>query len=167
VEPGANGRTRRPPGRPRGDGYIGAGPVTPERTAELVEAWTKGWQRDGFSIWAACNRATGSCIGRIGVAMQSIWDEPEVGWLLSKPSWGRGLATEGGSASLRFAFESADLDRIISVCRPANHRSENVMRKLGMHHDRDATHPTLGFPVRIYAIDRARWEELFGVRRTP
>ena len=137
--------------------FIGAGPVDAERTAELVEEWTARWERDGFSLWAACDRTTGECIGRTGVTRHPYWESPEVGWLFAKRSWGRGLATEAGRASVRFGFEVVGLDRIISVCRPENQRSEHVMRKLGMVHDRDDVHPTLGVAVRVYAIEREAW----------
>ena len=137
--------------------YIGMGPVPRERTLRQVAGWTEQWRRLGFGIWAACDRETGGCIGRIGLSMRPVWDEPEVGWLLAKPFWGRGLATEGGTASLRFGFGRAGLDRIVSVCRPENERSQNVMRKIGMRHERDTVHPELGFPVRVFAVDRGRW----------
>jgi len=140
--------------------FIGAGPVTPERTAELVAEWTERWEREGFSLWAVCDPETGECIGRTGITRHPYWEHPEVGWLLAKPSWGRGLAREAGRASLRFGFEERGLDRILSVCRRENARSERVMRSIGMVHDRDDVHPTLGFAVRVYAIDRARWREV-------
>jgi RimJ/RimL family protein N-acetyltransferase len=138
--------------------FIGTGAVTPARTVELVAEWNARWERDGFSLWAVCDPATGECIGRAGVTRHPYWEQPEVGWLFARPSWGRGLATEAGRASLRFGFERAGLDRIHSVCRPENVRSERVMRTLGMSLDRDDVHPTLGVPVRVYAIDRATWE---------
>jgi RimJ/RimL family protein N-acetyltransferase len=137
--------------------FIGAGPVDSTRTDELVAEWTARWERDGYSVWATCDRATGACIGRTGVTRHPYWEDPEVGWLLARPFWGRGLATEGGLASLRFGFETVGLDRIISVCRPENHASERVMRKLGMTHARDDVHPRLGVTVRIYAIERECW----------
>ena len=137
--------------------FIGAGPVDAARTAELTAEWSEQWERDGFSVWAACDRETGACIGRTGVTRHPYWEDPEVGWLLAKPFWGKGIATEGGLASLRFGFETAGLERIISVCRPENHRSERVMRSLGMVHDREDVHTRLGVAVRIYAIERAGW----------
>jgi RimJ/RimL family protein N-acetyltransferase len=137
--------------------FIGAGPVPPERTDELVAGWNEQWERDGHSLWAVCDAATGECIGRAGVTRHPYWEDAEVGWLLAKPSWGRGLATEAGRASLRFGFERAGLARIISVCRPENAASECVMQNLGMVHDRDDVHPRLGVAVRIYGIDRERW----------
>jgi RimJ/RimL family protein N-acetyltransferase len=139
--------------------FIGAGPVDARRTDELVAEWSDRWERDGFSVWAACDRATGACIGRTGVTRHPYWEDPEVGWLLARTYRGRGLATEGGIASLRFGFETVGLNRIISVCRPENQASERVMRKLGMAHDRDDVHPRLGVAVRVYAMDRERWFE--------
>jgi len=140
--------------------YIGTGGIGAEQTAEQVAGWMEQWRTNGHSVWAACDRTTGRCIGRVGVSRYPEVDDAEVGWLFGRPWQGRGLATEGARASLRFVFETVGLDRVISICRPENVASERIMRKLGMVYEREDVHWTLGFPLRIYAIARARWESL-------
>jgi hypothetical protein len=56
----------------------------------------------------------------------------EVGWELHRAFWGRGLATEGGRASVRYGFETVGLERIISVTMATNAASRRVMEKCGL-----------------------------------
>ena len=67
-------------------------------------------------------KATGAFIGRIGLLYHEDWPEgehkTEVGWLLERSFWGRGLATEGARVSVRHGFEKLELERIISIIRP-------------------------------------------------
>ena len=61
------------------------------------------WALRGYGWWAVEERATGEFLGRIGLYNPEGWPEIELGWLLSRQSWGRGLATEGGAAALQFS----------------------------------------------------------------
>ena len=80
-------------------------------------------------------RASGNFIGRIGLMRHDDWpgqDKTEVSWVLDRSCWGRGLATEGARASLRYGFEELGLERIISIIRPENAASRRVAEKAGM-----------------------------------
>jgi RimJ/RimL family protein N-acetyltransferase len=116
------------------------------------------WEHEGFGAWAVEERITGRFIGRIGLLRHVDWpEEPvEVGWTLDPEVWRRGMATEGGGASLRYGFEALGLDRIISITLPENLRSQRVMEKLGLTHRgqrfwRERDHIW-------YAIERDRWQ---------
>jgi RimJ/RimL family protein N-acetyltransferase len=61
----------------------------------------------------------------------------EVGWSISPESWGEGLATEAGRASLDWAFGPAELDRVVSYTLRDNLASRRVMEKLGLAYVRD------------------------------
>lgn len=93
--------------------------------------------------------------GFTGLNTPNSWPEilpaVEIGWRLGRQHWGRGIATEAARAALNFGFTDRGLDRVLSICRTGNDASENIMRKLGMHLDRDTTAPT-GYPVRVYAL---------------
>jgi RimJ/RimL family protein N-acetyltransferase len=82
----------------------------------------------------------------------------EVGWRLDPDYWGRGLATEGGRAALRFGFDVVGLDEIVSIYEPENVASGRVMEHIGMRHDRNTTHPALGIDLRVYKILKADWQ---------
>lgn len=116
------------------------------RCRDLIEQ--RGW---GF--WAAEEQATGAFVGFIGLHTPAA-ELPcspcvEVGWRLARSHWGKGLATEGATASLRYAFQELHLSEVVSFTSVHNHRSEAVMRRLGMR--RDAA--TFAHP----AIPREHW----------
>ncbi len=101
-------------------------------------------------------RASGEFIGFIGLAYHDGWPEgehkTEVGWRLNRTHWGRGLATEGALASVRYGFEGLGLERIISITLPENAASRRVMEKAGLTY-RGGTR-WMGNNVVWYAIDR-------------
>jgi RimJ/RimL family protein N-acetyltransferase len=134
-------------------------PFSPQDVAELSERTLEQWERNGFGPWAAIENATGRWVGRMGLNELPDWPGPhkvEVGWELHREFWGRGLATEGGRAGVRYGFETVGLERIISATMAANAASRRVMEKCGLRfqeelHFRDAD-------VAWYAIDRADWQ---------
>jgi RimJ/RimL family protein N-acetyltransferase len=77
--------------------------------------------------------------------------------------WGRGYATEGARAALRFGFDTLQLREIVATTVPRNVRSRRVMEKLaslgkrrrGVEHER--TIPTLegGVDLLILQADEA------------
>ena len=80
----------------------------------------------------------------------------EAGWRLDRRFWGRGLATEGALASLRYGFEERGLERIISMTVPENVASWRVMQKIGLTYRGETR--WRGEDVVWYAIDRKMWE---------
>src|SRR5262245_8211358 len=80
----------------------------PERIPRLHEGAERQWGLKGFGPWAALVKATGAWIGKIGLDDLEDWpgaDKIEVGFELHRAWGGRGLATEGAVAALRFGFE--------------------------------------------------------------
>lgn len=140
--------------------YIGgASPLSREQSEEQVARFVRHWEERGFGLWAVEEKATGNFIGRIGLKHHEDWPEgehkTEVGWMLDRSYWCRGLATEGALASLRYGFEELGLERIISIAQTTNAASRRVMEKAGLTlqgetrwRDND---------VVWYAVDRREW----------
>ena len=59
----------------------------------------------------------------------------EVGFVLSREYWGRGLMAEAVRAMLRFGFERMNLNRIEARCIAENAASARVMEKAGMFYE--------------------------------
>ena len=139
--------------------WLGAhgAPLTPEQSADQLAGFRQRWTEEGFGLWCAAPFDTDECIGFIGLAVPRFLPEilpcVEIGWRLARSSWGQGLATEGARATVDFAFGTVGLDRIVSVTRPENRSSWNVMQKLGMTLERTTTHPEHGFDVVVYEMD--------------
>jgi RimJ/RimL family protein N-acetyltransferase len=117
-----------------------------EQTVALMEAHQK---EHGFCFFAAELVGKAPFIGFIGIS-NGPFEAPftpavEVGWRLARPYWNRGLATEGATAVLSYAFLKVQLNEVVSFTVPANIRSRRVMEKVGMTHDRaaDFDHPRL------------------------
>lgn len=119
------------------------------------------WRQWGFGEWAVEEKATGLLIGQIGLTHHPDWiADPakiEIGWVLARHAWGRGLATEGAAASLAYAFECLELDRIVSITWPQNVRSQGVMARIGLTPVGQTQWK--GSDVVWWAIDRATWEQ--------
>ena len=82
----------------------------------------------------------------------------EIGYRLRRDAWGQGLASEGASALVSWAFGSAGHDRIVACTMAVNRGSRRVMEKLGMKHAR-TTFP--GFPAPIPGAEQGEvWYEL-------
>jgi RimJ/RimL family protein N-acetyltransferase len=111
-----------------------------------------GWERDGYGMWIAEERATGAVIGHCGLQRLDGGDEVEVGYYLGRAAWGRGYATEAAAACLAYGFERCGLPRIVAVVRPENTASRNVLGKLGLRHQRDGHF--YGAEASLFAIDR-------------
>ncbi len=135
---------------------------TRDETAAFLDHQIAARAERGFGLWAADLRDDGRLAGWIGLSVPTFLPEilpaVEVGWRLDPAVWGRGLATEGGAASLRYGFEVLGLDRIVSIYEPENEASGRVMQRLGLTFDRDTVHPTRGIAARVLAIARDEWD---------
>jgi RimJ/RimL family protein N-acetyltransferase len=80
----------------------------------------------------------------------------ELGYRLRRPAWGRGLATEGGRALVRYAFEELDHPAVDACADPRNAASIHVMSKCGMRYAGTFMHPRIPLEVVRYVVERAR-----------
>lgn len=127
---------------------------TRDETTGLVERIITHQAEYGYSLYAVENREAQKFIGFIGL-IQPSFDIPnflpnslpiiEIGWRLDANYWGQGLATEGASAVLSYAFIELNLKEIISFTAKINKPSIRVMEKIGLSHDAndDFIHPKL------------------------
>jgi RimJ/RimL family protein N-acetyltransferase len=130
-------------------------PLDLEGTRQQIARFTDHWVARHFGLWAVEERTSGRLIGRIGLSYHEDWTasahDAEVGWALARDVWGRGLATEGGAAALRYGFKVHKMRRIISIAHRDNVASQRVMQKLGMHFEGNTE--WRGQPVTSYVIE--------------
>ncbi len=89
------------------------------------------WELRGFGLWAVEERATRQLVGRIGCYEPEGWPGFEIGYVLAREAWGRGLAREGVAAALEYARCVLERDRAISLIRPGNRASIAVAEHFG------------------------------------
>lgn len=137
------------------------GSLTFDECAQWVKRINQHFEEHGFGLWAAMLK-TGEFIGYIGLNVPSFDAHftpcVEIGWRLASEYWGKGYATEGARAVLRYGFNSLDLKEIVAFTVPANIRSIRVMEKIGMKRDLsgDFHHPTLSkdHPLSLHVLYR-------------
>jgi RimJ/RimL family protein N-acetyltransferase len=138
-----------------------------EAFADRIEAH---FSAHGFGLFATELRMSGEFIGFTGLAVPSFEAHftpcVEIGWRIAFAHWRQGLATEAARAVLRYAFETAEMDEVVSFTVPANVRSRRVMEKIGMTHNPadDFEYPRLaeGHPLRRHVLYRIGRNPLLG-----
>lgn len=115
--------------------YIGNGsPQTRAQVKELLQEILAHWQAYGFGRWVVTLKNENHPIGLCGLSFLDNTPEVELGYLLAKAHWGKGLATEIALACLRYGFDVMKFDRIVAIAYPENLASQNVMKKIGMRY---------------------------------
>jgi RimJ/RimL family protein N-acetyltransferase len=140
--------------------YLGSRtPRSREETERDHAAKLAHWRRHGFGARAAIVKDTGEWIGYVvlqfvppGVIALDP-DDVEIGWLLKPSAWRHGFATEAALALLDEAFTRITLNRLVARCQSENEASVRIMKKIGMHFEREAINP-YGHAIHISSIDR-------------
>ena len=137
--------------------------LTREQSDAMVGRLQAHEERDGCTFWAVDELATGRFVGMLGVLVQRDMDgvlggpTREMGWRLAPAFWGRGYATEGARACLRWAFAETDAERVVAFTTLDNARSERVMQRAGMQRVAEFSHPRLlGHRLERHVLYEAR-----------
>lgn len=111
-----------------------------------AEAWIRNhqerYERDGFGYWLAVDKANGQPIGQAGLLRQEVDGaiETGIGYIIHRPFWRQGYATELALACRDYAFNPLGKERILVLVRPENMVSQSVARKLGVKPERETTY---------------------------
>jgi RimJ/RimL family protein N-acetyltransferase len=132
----------------------------PPGTLDLAVKNTTGmlrqWELRGYGQWSVIEKATGHVIGVVGFYHpEKPWPGVDLGWLIHRSRWGQGFATEAATAALRWFWEHTDVDRVISLIAPDDHRSIRIATKIGQRFDRADVDPVHGEAAHVYVISRA------------
>jgi RimJ/RimL family protein N-acetyltransferase len=122
---------------------------------EFIDRMRARYREDGCGLWLVVHRESGQPLGRVGLIRQLLngQDEFEVGYMIDRPFWRRGLASETAAAVRDYAFRERGLARVISLIRPENLPSQGVARKLGMEVTGRAEHG--GLEHLVFSIEAA------------
>lgn len=103
---------------------------TPEQTAEFLADAEQRWHDGSECIWALDLRAEQRAIGALGAA-----ESPhgvEIGYVLDRGWWGRGLMTEALAAVMEWLCDQPDVYRVWAYCAVGHRRSAAVLERAGM-----------------------------------
>jgi len=113
---------------------------------------------------AVIEKKSNQLIGGVSLSLKGT--KAEIGWILNRNHWGKGYAFQAALELLTFGFNVLRCDTIEATCDTENHRSYQLMRKLGMsllstergvRPDRDISQKNRD--QYRYLIDRKRFNE--------
>ncbi|WBB78915.1 GNAT family N-acetyltransferase [Micromonospora sp. WMMD882] len=109
-------------------------PATVVRDELLPRVLAEYDRTPGLGRWAAVSRADGDFLGWFALDPPPGDDptEAELGYRLRRAAWGRGLATEGARALVRYAFDQLGLRRVRAETMAVNVRSRRVLERAGL-----------------------------------
>ena len=140
---------------------------TRDAVAAGLERSAESFARHGVGYWTITLRENGERAGKCGMgridgdyAPSQLRGQPEIGWSLAEPYWGRGYAAEAARAVLLHGFETLGYDTVYSRTSASNRASTRMMERLGftrlaaLDYD-DPDYPAADNPTTIYGLTRA------------
>lgn len=142
--------------------FLGTGePLTRAETETALMSIIKHWERHSFGRWAVVHKEHDQLIGYGG--LRSFDNIAELVYLLDRPYWGQGLATEIARTALRYGFVERGFDPIIALAKPLNLASRRVLAKVGMKFEKEANY--FNMDVVQYKITLEEYERMHSESR--
>jgi ribosomal-protein-alanine N-acetyltransferase len=122
----------------------------------IRRSFTFGSSLTGIAV--LMEKPAGQVIGFAGLSPCDALgaDDFEIGFVLARRAWGRGIATEIGEAQLAFGFEQLKCGRLLGLVDPRNAPSIHALEKLGMRYLETMRDPKRG-SRRVYVIEAGEW----------
>ena len=142
-----------------------------EDSREFLRFATEGYERGDFGGWGLLLKDSGVFIGTCGLDAGYAPEHAraELGYVLAREHWGRGLMPEAVRAVIRFGFARVKLNRIEARCIAENAASARVMEKVGMTYEgtlREREFIKGAYrDMKLYSILRSEYQDATARRR--
>lgn len=126
---------------------------TVEETAQFLIRVTKEWEKDNPSFYEFAIVLDGLQIGAVSIYLDDTRKIGELGWIINKQYWKKGIALEAALAIKDFAINTLKVKKLTATCDYRNVGSYNLMNKIGLKLEKDNG-------VRTYAKNNETVKEL-------
>lgn len=129
-------------------------PYTREQCADWIRRQEERYSRDGHGYWLVVDKASAQPVGQAGLIRQEVdgVDQTGLGYIVHRPFWRRGFATEAAAECLAHALFTLGKQEVIALIRPENQPSQRLARRLGMKLRKRTTYA--GLDHFVFAIPR-------------
>ncbi|MGI8515371.1 MAG: GNAT family N-acetyltransferase [Acidimicrobiia bacterium] len=104
--------------------------VTISDTKKFLSRCEQQWEDRQSFPWVIVLRETGTVEGMIEANITG--HRASIGYVLARPMWGLGIATEAAEAVVSALFEHSDVWRVWATCDIDNPASARVLEKAGL-----------------------------------
>lgn len=136
--------------------FIGTGTRTAEHSCKTLDAALEQGARLGYGYWVLRDAATSERLGGAMLMIRQEGSPVELGFLLARSAWGRGVASEAARAVVDHALGELNLPGLHAFTDAANAPSMAVLRKAGFRDDGLRTGP-YGTTDRHFVLSREEW----------
>lgn len=116
------------------------------------------YQDYGFGLWAVIEKTSGVFLGQAGLTMQDVdgIQELEIGYLFKRKNWNQGYATEVAIACKDYAFNVLKRNRVVTIIRDINYRSQKVAERVGLKREKQFIkhYYKMDMPHYLYVIEK-------------
>jgi ribosomal-protein-alanine N-acetyltransferase len=117
--------------------YVGGYARSREDAERRFPKGQLGKVADRLAVWAAVLKSNGRYVGRCGLyphlkpGVGIVAGEATLSFYFGREHWGMGLASEAGSAFVKFGWDELQLSRIVAIVQVENGASVHILEKLG------------------------------------
>jgi [ribosomal protein S5]-alanine N-acetyltransferase len=119
--------------------YLGNKPITSkEKIFEVINYIRQQYIDNGIGRWAIIDKNTNDFIGWTGLKFVTDTTNKhknyyDLGYRLRRIYWGKGIATETAYASLDYAFDNLNIEKVYASADCENMGSNKILRKIGFN----------------------------------
>lgn len=103
---------------------------TVAETRRYLQACEIAWREGTAFPWAVMRKADNKLIGSAELRIDD--HKAEIGYLIARPLWGQGYASEAARALVDWAFAQEEIIRVWATCDAENLASARVLEKAGL-----------------------------------
>jgi ribosomal-protein-alanine N-acetyltransferase len=100
----------------------------------IINGPMASYAQHGFGLFHVSLKSGGTPIGMCGLLKREVLEDVDVGFAYLPQFSGQGYATEAARATLDYGRTVLGLKRIVAITAPDNAGSQNVLKKIGLHH---------------------------------
>ena len=110
-------------------------PWSREQATAYIEGLIASQHQLPRRLWelAVTERSSATLLGSIDLTPEGD-DAADLGYMLGRPAWGKGYASEAAAALVDAGFARLGLRRIVAMCAVENLASMRVLAKAGLRH---------------------------------
>jgi len=111
---------------------------TPGVAEEYIqESLQKSYAKNGFGLWLMELKETEESIGMCGLVNRKTLAHVDIGFALLPEYVRNGYTYEAATATLKYAKEQLQLDKIVAITDQKNVASIGLLNKIGLHFEKE------------------------------
>lgn len=128
-------------------------PYTDEEAEEFLSRQARQLREFDMCMAPVVEKSSGRVVGLAGAQPLGRSEDLEIGWWLARDVWGRGYATEAGSAAMHHVLDTLKRPRVVAIIDPGNEASVRVVKRLGMQYEGRYTGAQLTHRLKDILVD--------------